>query len=231
MLGPTEPAALLEWLADLACRASAGPARPARVGVEGRSAAGKTTTADRLGECIAARGRQVVRASIDDFHPPGYSGRSQRGEWTLESYLAEGYDYAGFAANVLEPLAPGRSRRVRTAVWDSYRDEPISREPETLEDDGILLVDGAFLFKPELEPHWDLVIWLDIDIELMIERARTRDVAWVGSEEVVVERYRNRWAPMHLHYEKLYQPREKADVVIDHSDFEAPVVLRGPDTR
>ncbi len=52
---------------------------PTRVAVEGRSAAGKTTLADELSEVVRARGRDVIRASIDDFHRPGHKVRSQRG--------------------------------------------------------------------------------------------------------------------------------------------------------
>ena len=46
-------------------------------------------------------------------------------------------------------------------------------------------------------------------------RARARDAAWVGSEEIVVERYRQRVIPSHLLYEALVRPVERADAVVD----------------
>jgi uridine kinase len=70
---------------------------PTRVGVDGRSAAGKTTLADALAEVVqATTSRPVLRASIDDFHRPGHKFRSMREEWTPQSYYDESYDYLAF---------------------------------------------------------------------------------------------------------------------------------------
>ncbi len=54
-------------------------AHPTRVAVEGRSAAGKTTFADELAAVVRTHGCDVLRASIDAFHPPGYKLRSLLG--------------------------------------------------------------------------------------------------------------------------------------------------------
>lgn len=43
---------------------------PARVGIDGVDAAGKTTLANELVPFIEDRGRPVIRASIDGFHNP-----------------------------------------------------------------------------------------------------------------------------------------------------------------
>jgi pantothenate kinase-related protein Tda10 len=40
---------------------------PLRVAVDGASAVGKTTLADELGVVLRERGREVIRASIEDF--------------------------------------------------------------------------------------------------------------------------------------------------------------------
>src|SRR2546425_10546769 len=84
---------------------------------------GKTTLADELAEAIRRRGREVLRASIDDFHLPGHKFRSQRGEWTPRSYYDEAYDYDTFIHCVLQPLGPGNSRRCRPTLFDSFHDE------------------------------------------------------------------------------------------------------------
>ena len=90
----------------------------------------------------------------------------------------------------------------------------------------ILVVDGAFLCRPELRNEWDYVIWLDVDTETMIARARARDVAWVGSEEVVVERYRQRVIPSHLLYEALARPVDPANAVLDTRDLNGLRLVR-----
>jgi uridine kinase len=102
-------AAVLGALADAVLRVRRP--HPVRVGVDGRSAAGKTTFCAELAEIVAARGSVVLRASIDDFHSPGHSGRSRRREYTPEKLYEGGYDYSAFADLVLRPLGPGGDRR------------------------------------------------------------------------------------------------------------------------
>jgi uridine kinase len=198
---------------------------PVRVAVEGRSAAGKTTLADALADVIRERGRPALRASIDDFHRPGHKGRSQRGEWTPRTYYDEGYDYAAFRELLLHPLGPDGSRLCRPTLFDANQDAWYPEEWHTAAEDTVAIIDGAFLLRPELAIHWDYVIWLDIDMETMVERARRRDVAWVGSAQVVEARYRRHWVPTHELYEKLDRPRELAHAVIDNRDFLEPVML------
>ncbi|HEX5164644.1 MAG TPA: hypothetical protein VFV93_04545, partial [Thermomicrobiales bacterium] len=190
----------------------------------GRSAAGKTTLADELAPAIRARGRDVLRASIDDFHRPGHKYRSIRDEWTPQTRYDEGCDYDAFVELVLRPLGPGGSRRCRPALFDSYHDVWLPEKWVDVDADTVAIIDGGFLLRPELASHWDYVIWLDIDIETMVDRARRRDVAWTGSQERVVERYLNLWIPTHLLYERLIEPMTKADLVIDNRDVAAPVI-------
>jgi uridine kinase len=206
--------------------ASIGLAHPTRVGIDGPSAAGKTTMADELGEALRRTGREVLRASIDDFHRPGHKQRSQRDEWTPRSYYDEGYDYTAFRDLLLHPLGPHGTRRCRTALFDSYHDVWLAEEWHNVGATCVLVVDGVFLQRPELRNGWDYVIWLDIDTETMVERARRRDVAWVGSEEVVVDRYRRRIIPSHALYAELAQPREHANAVIDARELSAPRIVR-----
>jgi uridine kinase len=198
---------------------------PTRVAIEGRSAAGKSTLSDELAEAIESQGRIAIRASIDDFHRPGHKYRSQRRDWTPESYYAEGYDYQAFRDLLLQPLGPGGDRRFRAALFDSFHDVAFPEHWEIADSQSIALIDGAFLLRPELADHWDYVIWLDIDFETMIARARKRDSAWVGSEEVVAERYRHHWIPTHERYERLESPRERADVIVDNRDLERPRLI------
>lgn len=199
---------------------------PTRVAVDGRSAAGKTTLADELAQAIRARGREAIRASIDDFHRPGHKYRSQRGGWTPRSYYDEGYDYAAFLDLLLRPLGPGGSRRCRTALFDSFHDTWLPEEWRAVGDRAVAIVDGVFLLRPELAGHWDYVIWVDIDMETMVARARRRDVAWVGSEEAAETHYRRHWIPTHELYERLTGAPERADAVVDNRFPRKPRLLR-----
>ncbi len=201
-------------------------AHPTRVAIDGRSAAGKTTLADELAEAISALGRDVIRSEIDDFHFPGHADRSRRGVWTAQSRYDEAYDYAAFRTLMLEPLGPGGNRRCRPALFDSFHDRPLPERWRDLADDAIAIVDGVFLQRPELAGHWDYVIWLAIDAETSLERARQRDIAWVGSEEAVVERYRRHTIPAEELYQRIVDPAAHADAVIDNRDVGTPVIVR-----
>lgn len=216
--------AVIGALADAVTSLQVG--HPTRVAVEGRGAAGKTTLADELADAIRARGRECVRASIDDFHRPGHKWRSMRGEWTPRSYYEEGYDSAAFRDLLLWPLGPGGDRRCRTAIFDAFHDVSLAEVWQTPGDDAVVVVDGIFLRKPEFAGCWEYGIWLDVDFETMVARARRRDVAWVGSETVVEARYRRHWVPTHELYERLTDAPARADALVDNRDLEHPRLLR-----
>jgi uridine kinase len=217
-------AAMVRRLAgELLGRRAAGPLR---VGVDGRSAAGKTTLADELAAVVRGRGRPCVRASIDDFHRPGHARRSQAGEWTPERYYAEGFDHRAFRALLLAPLGPGGDRRCRLALWDALHDTPAPDATVEVPEDAVVVVDGAFLLRPELRDCWDYTIWVRVDWATMLERAAARDVAWVGSEQEVRRRYRRLWVPLHRRYERDTGAPELADAVVDNTDPDHPRIER-----
>jgi uridine kinase len=206
---------------------------PIRVGVDGWSNAGKTTLADELAAAIQAAGRQSLRASIDNFHRKGHKYRSLRGEWTPQLYFDEGYDYAVFRSWVLDPLGPGGSphapdgsRRCRTEMLDAYNDVLPPEVWHDVAEDAVMIVDGIFLSHPDLAPHWEYLIWLDVDVETMISRALVRDAAWVGPAEAVEQRYRRFRQPVYEHYERLTNAAARAHAVVDNRDLAHPRLLR-----
>src|SRR5215470_8093144 len=199
-MDPLRP--IVDWITSLDL------GHPTRVGVDGRSAAGKTTLADALAEMLqSTTNRPVLRASIDDFHRPGHKFRSMREEWTPQSYYDEGYDYLAFRDLLLRPLGPGGDRRVITAIFDSFHDVPVQELWRLASDNTILIVDGANLQRPELRSQWDYLIWLKADPDTVLSRARERDVAWIVSAEVVDRRYRTRVLGPTRCMSRLWTPR------------------------
>jgi hypothetical protein len=82
-----------------------------RVAIDGPPAAGKTTLADELAVVLRSQGRDVIRATMDDFLFP----RAQRypsGEYSAEGCYFDTYDYGALNRVLLSGAArsarPGR---------------------------------------------------------------------------------------------------------------------------
>jgi uridine kinase len=199
--------------------------QPLLVAIDGRSAAGKTTLADDLATRIERQGRPTFRSSLDDFHPPGHKYRSAERRYTPQTYLDEGYDYAAFRGVLLDPLRGSGERRCRLALWDSYHDQPTPEQWTAIPDEAIVIIDGVFLLRPGLVSYWDYVIWVHIRWDDMVDRAANRDLAWVGSADVVRERYRTFWIPTHTLYETTHDPVAHAHTVIDNTNPAEPIIV------
>jgi uridine kinase len=192
-------------------------AHPARVAVDGFDAAGKTTLADELTVGLHARGRPVIRASIDGFHRPR-SERYRRGATSAEGYYLDSFDYPAVQTALLLPLGPAGSGRYRRAVFDFQTDRPLATPDETAPPNAVLVMDGVFLLRPELEAAWDYRIWVEVPFAVALQRARARDVPLMGSEEEVLARYKARYFPGQLLYLQTAHPHERADAIVSNAD-------------
>ena len=167
-----------------------------------------------------------MRASIDHFYRPGHIHRAAAGAYTPRSYYDEACDFTVFPTDFLGPLGPGGDHRVRLASWQMWPDLPASDARVAVDAEAIALVDGVFLLRPELRPHWDLVVWLEVRVDLALVRALERDIALAGSAEAVCARYEHRNFPAHDLYVHDTGGAAAADIVIDNSDPQRPILLR-----
>jgi uridine kinase len=217
----TDRGRVVEQLADLIVAVERP--HPARVAIDGMTAAGKTSLADELVGLIERRGRPVIRASIDDFHRPA-AERYRRGRYSPKGYYLDGFDYSYSAvrAALLLPLGPGGSGRYRPAPFDSSHERQIDEPERQAPSDAILLVDGVFLFRDELNDVWDFRVFVDIDVEDALRRGPLRDRAWMDSLAVAKERYERRYAPGDRIYLETVRPIDRADVMVDNRDVTRP---------
>jgi uridine kinase len=195
---------------------------PVRVAIDGRSAAGKTTLADELAGLLVNQGRAVIRVSVDDFRAPP-DVRYARGYESPEGYYFDSCDLALLRARLLEPLGPGGNLRYVTASSDPEADVALPLEHRAPAN-SIALIDGVFLFRPELNEYWDYRIFVDADIEETLRRAQERDIAWMGTREKVLARYQRRYVPGEDMYIATVNPRSLADVVVENTNPAAPVL-------
>lgn len=196
---------------------------PVRVALDGVDAAGKTTLAEELVTPIQACGRPVIRASIDGFHHPAH-WRYRRGATSPEGYYHDSFNYPALIACLLAPLGRGGSRRNRTAVFDFRTDAAVPCPPRVAEAHAVLLFDGVFLLRQELQGYWDYTIFVDAAFTVTLARAQQRDLALFGTVAEVTKRYEQRYIPGQQLYLEACCPRQCADLVVENNDPGQPVL-------
>lgn len=182
------------------------------IAVDGLDGAGKRDFADALAARLGKGSHPVFRASIDRFHKPR-AERYVRGVDSAEGYYYDSFDYELFRRVLIEPFTLGGSAGFVTEAFDVARDTPIEMAWQTTKQDATLIVDGAFLNRPELRGLWNFSIWLDVDEETAAARLFELDGAAGQS-------------PRYPGGQKLYlaqaNPRARATAIIDNNDPEHP---------
>jgi uridine kinase len=129
---------------------------------------------------------------------------------------------------LLVPFARGNSE-VRTAAFDEPSDAPVDVVVD-VDPVAVLVFDGLFLHRPELNGHWGVTFFLDADVRrdrewlrfLLdglpdddVERAATLDLRLARARW---PRYGDGWRC----YVDAAQPASEATVVIDNNDVRTP---------
>lgn len=194
---------------------------PARVAIDGPPAAGKTTLADELAGVLRGQGRDVIRATIDDFLFPR-ARRYPRGEYSAEGCYFDTHDHGALNRVLLDPLGPGGDRRFQHAVYDRTADSVLSPPVTTAPADAVLVFDGVFLMRPELVDRWELRILVSTALETTVDRAVIRERR-VSSRAEVERRWRERYIPSQRFYFATARPADHADIVVHNDEPQHPL--------
>ena len=218
-------AAVLTKLLNLIC--AVDRPHPVRVAIDGVDASGKTTLANELVPLIEARGRSVIRASIDGFHNPR-DVRYRLGTDSPEGYYRDSFNYEILQRDLLIPLGPGGNRKFRRASFNFREDAAIPEIWDEAPANAILLFDGVFLLRPALIQHWDFSVFVDVDFDISVPRAVARDVAQSSeplASETVLAKYNQRYVPGQQIYLAEARPKEQATVIIQNNDLANPKLI------
>lgn len=203
---------------------------PLCVGIDGIDASGKTTLADELYQSLAGGPRQILRASIDNFHQPR-AYRYQQGRFSPAGYYDDSFNYAQLIEKLLNPLQDNGSRQCQMAAFDYRTDSLVDMPFQSVANDAILIMDGIFLFRPELVNYWDLRIFLDISFATSrkrgIQRALQENALTPAHRNELVESYEKRYIPGQKLYFAVANPQQHADIIIDNHDWAYPQIVRG----
>lgn len=221
MTGPsTARDAMLAELLHAIC--SVRPEDRALVALDGVDGVGKTSLSRELIAAAELAGvRPLAGISIDGFHRPKRD-RISAGSGP-EGFYRGSYRYREFLDCVVGPLRAGRP--LTPAVWDVARDTPVDRAVLEIPPQGVLLVDGIFLQRPELDGIWDATVWVDAPFAVTVPRANAR---FPGRHESDPEAHSNR---RYVGGQRLYleevDPRSRATWIVDNTHLEHPVLLSG----
>ncbi|MFJ8075241.1 uridine kinase [Streptomyces sp. NPDC096176] len=192
------------------------------VGIDGLTAAGKTSFGHELAETVAAAGRPALRATLDDFKNP-WKDRHLYDRESGEGYYRNAYDYDAARRLLLDPCRSPEATSCALCSIDPLTQLDHSAERTPLAPGSVLIVDGVFAFRPQIDAYWDYRVWLQVDPELSVRRGAERDQDWAGSEAESI--HRNRYLVAERIYLDEVDPLPRMDLVIDNSAFEAPYVV------
>ena len=78
--------------------------------------------------------------------------------------------------------------------------------------------------RSELRNAWEVVVFVDVEVKTAVERGTLRDANQLGGIEATEALYRDRYAPAFEMYERLSQPLQNANIVLNNTDFETATV-------
>ena len=150
-----------------------------RVAIDGLTAAGKTSLGHELAHALSRRGRPVLRASLDDFKRP-WAERHRYDRVSGEGYYRNAFDREAACRLLLDPSDPDADGIVALCSIDPLTQIDHSAVTTAMPENGVLIVDGVFAYRPEINAYWDLRVWIEIDAELSVRRGIERDAEMDG---------------------------------------------------
>lgn len=199
------------------------PEGPMVVGVTGMDTSGKSEMATLLAQELEAAGLSVQIVRLDDFHRTR-AERHAEGLPEPVQFYEHTFDFERLRNAVLKPIRDEGSLETTLVCLDLLEDTWTVERHYSVKSDTVILLEGVFLFRPDISHFLDLIIYLQVDEGTVIDRARNRDVPIHG--ELILKKYESKYLPAQRMYLEEYPAERNADVIIDNNDFENPIVIK-----
>ena len=171
------------------------------VGINGIDCSGKTTFAKSVSKYFTHHKIDNYRLDIDNFNNPTIESE------TYKAFVSGSWDEEDL--NKYYKLIINYSDAIR-AVSESKKIYPI------------VILEGIFIYKPQLADLFDLKIYLDIDISLGRKRFSKR--RRLKQDKRPFDIYDKIWMLSHIKYDSEVHPKQISDLVIDYNDESKPVL-------
>ena len=195
---------------------------PYIIGINGIDTSGKTFFTEKLEEFLSEKEIKVQCIHGDDFHFP----KKIRYEGDNESYnyFYKSFDFEKMIREILSPVKKGEKVEKELVLLNLETDMYSLRKNYSIDSGTIVLLEGVFLFQEKLIPYIDLKIFLSIDFDICLERAKKRDLSILKDD--VERKYRDKYIPAQKLYIQDYKPLDIAEIVIDNKDYFNPRLLK-----
>ena len=171
------------------------------VGINGIDCSGKTTFAKSVSRYFTHHKIENDCLDIDNFN-----NRAIESE-TYKAFVSGSWDEKDL--NKYYKLIINYSDAIR-AVSEYKKKYPL------------VILEGIFIYKPQLSDLFDLKIYLDIDISL--GRKRFAERRSLKQDKRPFEIYDEIWMLSHIRYESEVHPKRISNLVIDCNDESKPVL-------
>lgn len=198
---------------------------PYVIGITGIDASGKSTLTTLLEQELVQMGGVVQVVRLDDFHRPRID-RYREGLDEPEKYYEQSFDFNRLIDEVLEPIRDEGVLDTSLVCLDVVADTWTNERHYSVTSDSIVLLEGVFLFRPEISHFLDLIVFLRVDEGVAIDRALTRDASVLGAN--ILERYQSKYLPAQRKYLAEYPSERNADIILDNNDVNNPLIIKGP---
>ena len=186
------------------------------IAIDGIGASGKSAFTAQLASLI--HGRPIVILHVDDFFNPS-AVRHARGRQSPDGFWLDAYNYQALINWALRPIQQTGAYCEGSLDHDLDRTSqpPARQAPEQ----AVVLVEGTFLHRDELQKFWDYSLFLDVPFDIAAQRMTDRD-ALNGTRSAEA-------LPRYIGAQQLYfrqaRPWERATLVVDNADFNEPKVI------
>ncbi len=195
-----------------------------RVVVDGYTASRKTSFAHELAVAVRGLGRSTLRVSFDDFKKPWRDAHENGYDRTSgEGYYRNSPDFETARDLLLRPAGVEGSGTVVLCGHDPLTGEDHRDVTVHAPTDSVLIDDSVFGMRREYGEFWDFRIWIDFPQDVTLVRGIERDTELEGKDEA--ERlHRGRYQIGEQLYVNEVNPKAKADIIIDNTDYAKPAI-------
>lgn len=180
------------------------------IGIDGLGGAGKSTISEKIVNYLN-NNYNVTLLHIDDFiNPKSVRYNDNYPQWQCYYNLQWRYDY--LKNEVVNPIKNDEDFEGEIELYDKDNDTYF-REKIAVPLGSIVIIEGVFLQRQELESVFDYMIYIDIPEEIRLQRVLERD-GYIGDKSQIKAKYDNRYFPAERHYVKNCDPFDRADFVI-----------------